>query len=104
MFFTKVDLDYLIKVRITPNSTKAGITGIYTDSNDFQFIKVSINSVPEKGKANAELIKLLSKLLKINKSSFKIISGETDKFKKILISAPDTSNIGILLNEIAESL
>ena len=44
--------------------------------------------MPEKGKANKELIAFLAKKLKIAKSSIQIISGELDRWKKLAITAP----------------
>ena len=43
--------------------------------------------MPEKGKANKELIAFLAKKLKIAKSSLQIISGELDRWKKIVITS-----------------
>lgn len=43
--------------------------------------------MPEKGKANKELIAFLAKKLKIAKSSLQIISGELDRWKKIAITS-----------------
>ncbi len=77
----------ILKVRVIPNSSKSGIAGIYTDSNNEAFLKINLNAIPEKGKANKELIAFLSKTLKYSKSSFSIISGETDRNKKILLNA-----------------
>jgi uncharacterized protein (TIGR00251 family) len=57
------------------------------DANNDVFLKISVVSVPEKGKANKELITFLAKKLKIAKSDFEIISGELDKWKKIRINA-----------------
>ena len=46
-------------------------------------MKISVVSVPEKGKANKELISWLAKRLKIAKSDIQLVSGEFDKYKKI---------------------
>ena len=43
--------------------------------------------MPEKGKANKELIAFLANKLKIAKSSMQIISGELDRWKKIAITS-----------------
>ncbi len=59
--------------------------GIFVSATDDAFLKVNVVSVPEKGKANRELISFISKKLKIAKSYFEIVSGETDRYKKILI-------------------
>jgi hypothetical protein len=47
-------------------------------------LRVRITAAPEKGKANKAIIALLSKKLKISKSSLQIISGETSSRKKII--------------------
>lgn len=61
-----------------------------------EFLKINIISVPEKGKANQELIAWLSKKLKTAKSNITIISGELDRYKKILITDTNPALIGIL--------
>ena len=86
MFFDTTQNHYILRIRVTPNSSKFAITGIFIDSNSIEYLKVNLISVPEKGKANQELIKHLSKLLKISKSSFDIISGDTDRYKKIVVN------------------
>ncbi len=85
MFFTKTQKGYILRVRLTPNSSSCKVIGSTLDVNDDVFLKISVVSVPEKGKANKELINFLAKKLKIAKSDFEIISGELDKWKKIRI-------------------
>jgi len=48
--------------------------------------KVKVTAVPEKGKANLQVIKLLSEYFKISKSKIEIIRGQTipDKFIEII--------------------
>ena len=86
MFFEQTTNGYILRIRVTPNSSKCSVCGIFIDCGGQEFLKVNLTSVPEKGKANSELIKLLSKTLHISKSSFSIISGETDRYKKLLIT------------------
>ena len=85
MFFEKNEKSVLLRVRISPNSSSCSTKGLFVSANEEAFLKVNVVSVPEKGKANRELIAFLSKKLKIAKSCFEIISGETDRYKKILI-------------------
>ncbi len=92
MFYEQTINGYILRIRVTPNSSKCSICGIFTDCGGQDFLKVNLTSVPEKGKANSELIKFLSKLLHISKSSFSIISGETDRYKKLLITT-EVSNL-----------
>ncbi len=84
-FFEKKKEGYLLRVRLTPNSSLLKISGEMEDAKGEGYLKVNVISVPEKGKANKELLDFLSKMLDIAKSSIKIISGETDRYKKLMI-------------------
>ena len=86
MFFEAEDNTVLLRVRLTPNAAASQISGVFKDANDIAYLKASVTAVPEKGKANKALITLLSKKLKLPPSAFKIISGETDRYKKLEIS------------------
>lgn len=52
---------------------------------DDETIKIRLKAVPEKGKANAEVIRFLSKELGLPKENVSIISGSTDRTKLIKI-------------------
>lgn len=64
-----------IEVKVIPNAKKRGITRLASG------IVVKLNAVPLEGKANAELIRFLSEILKIRKSAIRIIKGEKDRHK-----------------------
>jgi len=49
-------------------------------------LKIKLKAPPVEGAANKELIKFLSKLLKVSKSDIVIKKGETSKNKEIEIS------------------
>ncbi|MBU2562907.1 MAG: DUF167 domain-containing protein [Actinobacteria bacterium] len=59
-----------IKLIVKPNSTATGVYGIYMNR-----IKIKLAAVPEKGKANKELIKIIAG----EKSIYKEISIKSDK-------------------------
>lgn len=88
MFFEKNADGFIVRVRLTPNSSCCKVMGIFCDASGVDFLKINVIAPPEKGKANAELIKFLSKTLKIAKSDFTILSGELDRYKKIYITSP----------------
>jgi uncharacterized protein (TIGR00251 family) len=48
--------------------------------------KVKIREIPEKGKANEKIVKMIAKRLKISKKNIKIIKGEFSNKKTILIT------------------
>ena len=89
MFFEVTAKGTLLRVRLSPNSSCCKTCGIFTTPDNEDYLKISVISVPEKGKANSELISWLSKQLKIAKSDFSIVSGELDRYKKILITNTD---------------
>jgi hypothetical protein len=71
----------VIKIKVEPRSSKSEIVGPYGDG-----IKVKLTSPPVDGKANKELIELLSKELKIPRKNIEIISGQSSKNKVVKIS------------------
>ena len=79
----------LLKVRIVPKAGRNSIIGLHDG-----MLKVLVTAVPEKGKANAALVKLLSKTLGIAKTSIHIVSGETVRNKILSLPADaDLSNL-----------
>lgn len=101
MFYEKRNEGYLLRVRINPCSSSCQILGIL-NFPDGDYLKVSIISVPEKGKANKELVDFLAKQLKIAKANIEILAGKTDKYKKIFIHADD-ERIGRELDEYSKN-
>ncbi|MDR1694903.1 MAG: DUF167 family protein [Lactobacillaceae bacterium] len=85
MFFEDTNKGVLLRVRISPNSSSCFAKGVFISADGLQYLKINVISVPEKGKANREVIDFLAKKLKTAKSNFEIISGDTDRYKKILI-------------------
>jgi len=82
---TKKELDQkgevVIYCKIIPNAPCSEIKDILDDDT----IKIAIVAPPEKGKANRELIKFLSKEFGVAKSNISIISGMTTKNKLVKV-------------------
>lgn len=66
-----------IKVKILPGSPKTELVEVMADGT----YKIRVAAPPEKGKANAALIKFLKKHFGVAQAS--IISGHTDRVKLI---------------------
>lgn len=95
----------LIRIKLTPNASFCGFKGFVADADGLQYLKAYVRSVPEKGKANEELIKLLSKNLKLAKSSISIIGGATEHYKKVYIETSNSqSEICELMSKLAENV
>ncbi len=69
-----------LSIVVKTNSPKTQITGY---DNTKKALKVDVHAQPEKGKANAEIIKFFSKL---TKKKVSIISGKTSKNKTLKFS------------------
>lgn len=96
MFYDRVEQGVLLRVRLTPNSSSCSIKGIFTDAQGNEYLKINVVSVPEKGKANQELQSFLAKKLGLAKSQVEIVFGETDRYKKILLSEKSDQVIQLL--------
>ncbi len=69
-----------ISVRVHPGARRSELTGC---SGDMWQVKVA--APPVKGKANTELIVLLSRVLNLSKSNISIVRGATSRSKVIAI-------------------
>ncbi len=69
----------LLAVRLTPNGGRDAFDGVEVAADGLAHLKARVTAVPEKGKANKALIALLSKALKVPKSSISVVSGETSR-------------------------
>ena len=69
-----------IEVRVKPNSKKEGVARI-----DEGVYEVRVSVPPEKGRANERVLDLLSKHLRVRKSSLRIVKGERARVKVIEI-------------------
>ena len=85
-----------LTIRVSPRSSNPGLAGIMDDG----VIKFRLASPPVDGKANEELIKLLSKMMKVPKTNLEIIAGETSKTKIVAIYGIDSDRVNQILQEI----
>ncbi len=72
------------KVRVVPNAPKSVCVGEYGDG-----VKIKIAAQAMDGKANAELVKFLSKFFGISRSSVEIVCGETSRDKLVRVEGVD---------------
>lgn len=75
----------LLHVKLTPNASRNTIQGWAEGVDGMKVLKVSVTAIPEDGKANAALIKLLAKHCRLPKGAFILKNGATDRQKTILI-------------------
>ncbi len=70
----------LLRLRVQPNASRSGIAGLYGTR-----LKIRLRSPPQDGKANRELIRFLSTILRVSKSSLELIRGQTSRDKTVRI-------------------
>lgn len=84
--FTVVGDGLRVAVRLTPKASRDRIDGIVAEADGGAVLKVTVTAVPEDGKANAALIKLLAKTWKLPKTAITITAGATDRRKTLHIA------------------
>ncbi len=74
--------EIVLKLKIKAGQEKNKIAGALSDGT----LKLDIAAVPEKGKANQELIRFLAKEFDVARENVKIVSGASNKNKLIKIT------------------
>ena len=69
------------------------ILGVADDAGGLPCLRVAVTAPPEGGKANAALIKLMSRTLKLAKSRISITSGETSRNKMLMLDVTDPAEL-----------
>lgn len=75
-FFEIKDDSTLLKIKVTTKASKNAIVGVRNGE-----LLISVTAVPENGKANEAIIKILGKSFKCAKSKISLISGCKGKNK-----------------------
>lgn len=74
-----------VTVRVTPKGGADRIDGLGADAEGRSFLKLRVKDVPEKGKANAAVIKLLAKAWGLAPRAVEIASGDTGRVKTVVL-------------------
>ena len=89
-FFEPVENGVNVRVRLKPSGRAVCTDGLMQDVNGLTVLKATVTQVPENGKANQALIKLLSKEWKLAKSTVEVLQGQTSRNKLLHVSGgPD---------------
>ncbi len=90
-------------IRLTPRAASERIDGPAEEADGRVSLKVGVTAIPEDGKANAALIKVLAKSLKLPKTAFALIAGATDRRKTLSVTG-ETSEILTRIEEWTKRL
>ena len=78
----------LLAVRVTPKASRTEVTGLYTAADGAVSLSVKVTAAPDKGQANAAVIKALAWAMMVSKSTFHLVKGQTDRNKTVEIIGP----------------
>ncbi len=84
--FTKTSRGLKFALRLTPRASSDRFGGVDLDENDAPILKAGVTAMPENGKANAALIRLLAKTWRVAKTSITITRGASNRRKVIEIA------------------
>lgn len=96
LFYQLNDKGLVLNVLVRPNAAASKIEGLHDG-----LLKLRINAQPVDGAANAAVIKLLSKTFGVPKTSIEILTGHTNKQKRLqlYVSAAKALAVKALLDE-----
>lgn len=92
-----------LAVRLTPRSSADRILGIARDDAGRAMLKVAVTAVPEDGRANAALVKLLARTLDLPRTTVSVVSGHTARAKLVHL-AGDPPDLLARLSRTIEGL
>jgi uncharacterized protein (TIGR00251 family) len=84
-----------LEIVARPGASRRGIVRV-----DSRGLIIALNSAPEKGNANDELIAYLARELGIARSSIAIVRGATSRRKTVRIERCDAASIAVRLDAL----
>ena len=69
------------EVRVSAGSVKAGVRGVHGGA-----LKVAVNAPPERGKANAEALKVIAGWLRVPAGRVAVLSGQASRRKRVRVA------------------
>lgn len=84
-----------ITLRVIPNASHNAVA--FDEKRDLLVVRLS--AAPVEGKANAELVRYLGKLIGVPRSSLTIVKGASSKEKAVLIRGANLVEVLSMLND-----
>lgn len=78
----------VLSIKVVPGATRSGIAGWLGAA-----LKVRVAAPPERGRANAEVVRVLAEVLGVPGSAVRIVSGGTSARKQVEIAGLDEAAI-----------
>jgi len=91
----------LLTVRLTPKGRRDSIDGIAALADGQTVLKARVRAAPTEGEANAALVALLAKALRVAPGLVSIAGGATARVKRVRIAGDSASLIAALEKIVA---
>ncbi|MDC7785793.1 DUF167 family protein [Rhodoplanes sp. TEM] len=78
----------VVTVRLTPRGGRDAFDGVERLADGRAVLKARVRAAPTEGEANAALIKLFSRALKVPARAVALTAGDTSRIKRIKIAGP----------------
>ena len=85
----------MLKVRLTPRSGRDEIAGVES-FGDEAVLKARVRALPEEGKANQALARLIAHWLRVPPSAVSVAQGGKSRLKQVLVEG-DTATLARLI-------
>ncbi len=76
-----------LNIKVIPKAQKTEAVEVLKGPEGEEILKIKVAAVPEKGKANAELCRYISKTFGISKSGVQVVQGQASQRKVIRIAS-----------------
>ena len=86
----------VLKVRLTPKSSRDAIEGLDSFGGE-TVLKARVRALPEQGRANAALVKLIAAWLELPASRVSVAQGTKSRLKQVAIEG-DASELARLID------
>ena len=102
--FTAVGDGVRIAVRLTPKSSRDQIEGLSATRDGRPALAVKVRAVPEKGAANAALLRLLADALDLAPGRLSLVGGPRDRHKTVLVTGDSAALLAAIHAALAPLL
>ena len=85
-FLSQTENGVRIRIRATPGAAANAVAGLWNSADGEARLSVKVTAPPDKGKANAAVLKFLAKKLGLPKSALSVRAGETSRLKTIHVT------------------
>ena len=98
--FRAVEGGVLVAVRLTPKAGRTRLGPVVAGADGAGVLRAAVTEAPEKGKANAALVRLLAKSWRLPKSAISVVRGAADRHKILRIEGAPAALMGTLMSKI----